>query len=348
LIKPQIYTEELAVFPIDKNTLWKEVWTVLEEGHFVIIEDYYSTGLQLMNDLKKQFRQLEQKDFKQSRNARAAFREVSHRVLLEVDDHRLLVRKAPEIPWLEKLYREEEYFAISFPDVQALNSSWQWYSKGLNIPGLSHLIHPWYGVYFPTRFEHIELFNEFLQQLAEPVKSAYDIGCGSGILSFLMKQRGIEKIMGTDLNPNAILSMNEDIKRNNYNMIEVRQGDLFADFIDEADMVVFNPPWLPEKQKNASIDQAVYYSEDLFPRFFQEAENKLNPHGKLVLLFSNLVKLTHPDDAHPIEEELEKNTRFKLNRLLQRKVASGSRKTNRNTSRRVNEKVELWILEKAK
>lgn len=141
-ISPTIYKDELAVFPIDKSTRFDEAFDILSKGNYVLVEDLYSTGLQLLNDLKKRFRNLEKADFKASRKDRTNFRTLSHRILLEVENHRLVVRKAPDIPWLQKLYPDDEYFAISFPDIQALNSSWQWYKNGINIPGLSHKIHP--------------------------------------------------------------------------------------------------------------------------------------------------------------------------------------------------------------
>ena len=42
---------------------------------------------------------------------------------------------------------------------------------------------------------------------------AYDIGVGSGILSFLLAKTGFEKIIATDSNPNAIESVQRDIER---------------------------------------------------------------------------------------------------------------------------------------
>lgn len=344
LNKPQIFTAELAVFPVDKSTAFKDVFEIISEGNFVLIEDLYSTGLQLMNTLKKRFSNLEKSNFKQSRKERGGYRELSHRILVEVENHQLLLKKAPDIPWLKKLYSEEEYFAISFPDAQALNSSWQWYKNGIAIPGLSHKIHPWYGVYFPTRFEHIELFNNWLNEYGGDKKRAYDIGSGSGILSFLLEKSGFKKVWATDINPNAIKSMEEEINKHHYKKIEFKLGKLFADENSKADLIVFNPPWLPEPTKNNHLDAAVYYSEELFSEFFQQSKERLYADGKLVLLFSNLVNLTHPDETHPIEEELKNNKRFELDKLLKKQVSKASQKTKRYGSRRSQEMVELWIL----
>lgn len=345
LISPQIYTDELAVFPVDKSSPFDDVFNIISDGNFVLVEDLYSTGLQLLNDLKKKFRNLEKPDFRTSRKDRINFRALSHRILLEVENHQLIIRKSPHIPWFKRFYPNDDYFAISFPDVQALNSSWQWYKNGIEIPGLSHKIHPWYGVYFPTRFEHIKLFNEWLKESVGENNTAYDIGSGSGILSFLLEKQGFKNIFATDINPNAILSLKEEIIKNNYIHIEARQGSFFGNIQEKADLIVFNPPWLPEPRKNAYLDQAVYFSEKLFSEFFEQASKRLQPKGKLVLLFSNLIKLTHPNHPHPIKEELNTHNRFKLDRLLQKEIDKGSQKTKRNTSRRENELIELWILQ---
>jgi len=342
--RPQIYIDELAVFPVVKNTSFEEVMEILLKGQFVLIEDYYSTGLSLLNTLKKKFKNLNKDDFNLSRKERRNFRELSHKVLLEVENHRLSVKKAPDIPWFKKLYPEEDYFVISFPDVQALNSSWQWYKNGIEIPGLLHKIHPWYGVYFPTRFEHIELFNDWLDNFGEEKKSACDIGAGCGILSFLLEKNGYKKILATDINPNAIKNMEQELEKYQYKNIKVKQGDFFAKEDEKFDLIVFNPPWLPEPASNAHLDMAVYYSKDLFPEFFKQAEGRLKPNARLVLMFSNLIKLTHPDQPHPIEDELNKNKRFVLDMLLQKSVSKGSKRTLRNTSRRAEEQVELWVL----
>lgn len=162
LIKPDIFTEELAVYPVDRSTHPDEALALLFDGNNILIEDEYQTGLVILNQLKKTLSNLKSPLFKSARQARGSYREIAHRILLEVEGHQLVVRKSPAIPWLEILYPKEKYFAISFPDIQALNSSWQWYTKGITIPGLPHKIHPYYGVYFPTRFEHIELFIDWL------------------------------------------------------------------------------------------------------------------------------------------------------------------------------------------
>ncbi|MEP1488725.1 MAG: hypothetical protein ABJK28_09885 [Algibacter sp.] len=102
----------------------------------------------------------------------------------------MTVKKSPFIGWLEKLYPEITDFLLPFPHVQGLNSAWQWYQNGISIPVLRNKIHPYYGTYFPTRFDHLILFDNWLNRYNGPKKSAIEVGIGSGVLSFQMIKHG--------------------------------------------------------------------------------------------------------------------------------------------------------------
>jgi len=107
-------------------------------GKYVIVEEFYSNGLQVSNELKRNLLlKYPDKDFQGQRDYRAAFRDASHRLLLKVKENKLIVKKAPEFGWLEILYPDVSDFYISFPDVQGMNSSWQWYKKGLEVKTLN-------------------------------------------------------------------------------------------------------------------------------------------------------------------------------------------------------------------
>ncbi|MNV07741.1 hypothetical protein D3C71_981870 [compost metagenome] len=121
-------------------------------------------------------------------------------------------------------------------------------------------------------------------------------------------------------------------------------GDLFAGSEKKSDLIVFNPPWIPLPKEVSGIDLAIYYDQELFPRFFEEAKKQLNPGGQIVLLFSNLAGLMNPQFIHPIEFELKQRKRFALVRKMTKKVAPASSKTKRKAIWRDQEFVECWIL----
>ncbi len=344
--RPEPIVSEIDVVPFHRKVNPQVAIEALLDGDYVLIVDYYGSGLRLLRELKRFVKQeYPDKSFRGQRDFRSVYHELSNRVLLDVSDNVLTVKKAPEIGWLKKLYPDISDFALPFPKVQGLNSAWQWYVKGIFIPVLKREIHPWYGTYFPTRFEHLELFEKWIGKYIGGKKSAIDIGIGSGILSFQMLRHGFEKVCGTDTNPNSIIGLHEAIGKNkDYSNLDLIHGNLFANCNVQSELIVFNPPWLPAKQEVEGLDEAIYYGPDLFPGFFSQAKKYLKPEGKLVLLFSNLAHITNFSRSHPIKKEIAEGGRFTKELLLKKSVKQASKKTKRDQNWRSAEIVELWVL----
>src|SRR5690606_30140178 len=168
---------------------------------------------------------------------------------------------------------------------------------------------------FPTRFDHLNLFDNWLKRYSGPKKTAIDVGFGSGVLSLQIVQHGFQKVFGTDINPNAVVGLTEfmgDTKLSR--KIELDLGHLFGKWEKLTELIVFNPPWLPATGNAEGLDEAIYYNEGLFPDFFAEAKKRLLPDRKLVILFSNLGQITDLAKNHPIEQELAEGGRFQLER----------------------------------
>ena len=346
LTRPQAITQELDVFVCKRKSNAAEALQMLRDGHYVLIADYYSTGLSLLRMLKDELEShLPHHTYDEQREFRSTYRKLSHQIIVPIAEHKIALRKAPSIGWLKILYPDIEHFALPFPVLQGLNSAWQWYTKGVETPVLEHKLFPYYGVYFPTRFEHLRIFDRWLQKYKGKKGFAYDIGTGSGILTFQMLRYGFRHITATDHNPNAIAGMQEEIKRRHKRLpVSLLYGDLFAGSEPEADLIVFNPPWLPATYQAQDMDSAMYYDEDLFPRFFAEAVQRLKPEGKILIFFSNLAKIHYPDVKHPIEEELKNARRFVKDSVFKKSVLPASAKTRRNQHWRRKEVVELWQL----
>jgi len=342
--EPILPGKQLALF--NRATDVKLTIKALEAGKPILITAFYSNGLLLLKELQMHLkRKLPNVSFQEQREYRSEYRKLSNLILIEIADHKLAVKKSPSIGWLEKLYPETSDFLLSFPQIQGLNSSWQWYQNGVSIPVLRNKIHPYYGTYFPTRFEHLELFDNWLKRYKGAKKSAIDVGIGSGVLSLQMIKYGFQKVFGTDTNPNAIIGLEEfmgDTKLSR--KIELDFGHLFGRWVKQTELIVFNPPWLPELHNLDNIDDAIYYNEKLFPDFFEEAKQRLLPDGKLVLIFSNLAQITNVAKEHPIEKELSEGGRFQLEKCLKKLVKAASDKTKRNQHWRSSEEVELWVL----
>ncbi len=344
--RPEPVLSEKEIFLYKRSQSSDKAIEILLKGEFVLIKDLYSNGLFLLNELKKYLKQkYSDNSFQEQRDFRSIYYETSNRILLEIANNELIVKKAPKIGWLKVLYSDIKDFMLPFPKIQGLNSSWQWYNKGIFIPVLGKNIFPYFGSYFPTRFEHLELFEEWLKKYSGEKNIVFDIGIGSGILSFQMLKHGFKKIIGTDTNPNSIIGLLKAIKKNkDYSNLQLSYGNLFANSNIIADLIVFNPPWLPTKKNIDGLDKAIYYNNNLFADFFKEAKQRLKINGKIVLLFSNLAQITDACKTNPIEEEIRKGGRFKKELYLKKPVKPASNKTKRNQNWRSSENIELWVL----
>ena len=346
LNRPEPIVSEKKLELFNRSSDVKLTIKALKTGKPVLITAFYSNGLFLLKELEMHLkRNLPNKYFLEQRAFRSEYRKLSNLILIEIADHKLAVKKAPSIGWLEKLYPETSDFLLPFVQVQGLNSSWQWYEKGVLLPVLRNKIHPYYGIYFPTRFDHLILFDNWLKRYDGLKKSAIDVGIGCGVLSFQLIKHGFQKVFGTDTNPNAIVGLTEYMKDTKLSRkIELDFGHLFGKWEKQTELIVFNPPWLPKSQDLNRLDEAIYYNENLFPDFFAAAKQRLLPDGKLVVLFSNLAQITEVSKEHPIEKEFAEGGRFQLEKCLKRPVKASSDKTKRDQHWRSSEEVELWVL----
>ena len=318
----------------------------LEAGKPVLITAFYSNGLLILKELHLYLsKKLPNETFLEQRAYRAEYHKLSNLVLIEIVANQLIVKKSPTIGWLEKLYPDTANFLLTFPQVQGLNSAWQWYVNGITIPVLRNKVHPYYGTYFPTRFDHLTLFDNWLQRYKGTKKSAIDVGVGCGVLSFLMVKHGFQKVFATDTNPNAIIGLKEFMGNTKLSRkLELDFGTLFGKWDNQTELIVFNPPWLPESDNINNLDEAIYYNENLFPEFFAAAKKRLLPDGKLLVIFSNFAQITGVTEEHPIEKELAEGGRFQLEKCFKKSVKDASDKTKRVQHWRAAEEVELWVL----
>lgn len=341
---PILSKEKVVIY--NRNVDVKSTIKALETGNNVLITEFYNNGSILIKELQQHLSEkLPNKSFKEQREFRLVYHKLSNLILIEIENHQLLVKKSPNIGWFEKLYPETKDLLLTYPQVQGLNSSWQWYKNGITIPVLRNKIHPYYGVYFPTRFEHLELFDNWLKRYSGPKKTAIDVGIGSGILAMQLVKHGFQKVLGTDTNPNAIVGLKESMGTTKLSRkIELDFASLFGKWNQPTELIIFNPPWLPETRNSENLDEAIYYNKSLFNNFFEAAKERLLPDGKLVLIFSNLAQIIGLSKENPIEQEIANGGRFQLERCFTKNVKKGSEKTKRDLNWRNKEEVELWVL----
>jgi SAM-dependent methyltransferase len=162
----------------------------------------------------------------------------------------------------------------------------EWRRKGLEVPGLEGRLHPRYGIFTPTRNEYVSLL---LQAPPPTGLRVFDIGTGTGVLAFVLLQRGAAHATGTDAEPRAVASAREDAERLGLaDRFEALEADLFPP--GRADLVVCNPPWLPELPRTR-LDRAVFDPESRFLRgFLAGLPGHLNPGGHGYLLLSDFAE----------------------------------------------------------
>lgn len=141
-------------------------------------------------------------------------------------------------------------------------------------------------IYYPR--EDSLLLAKVLEKMNLKAKKCLDIGCGSGLLSIILARQGAD-VTCTDINPIAVEVTEKNAKENSVELTALA-SDLFENVEGKFNIIVFNPPYLPE-EKNEQKD--ITYSggrrgRDVIERFIKDAEGYLENNGKVLLLISTL------------------------------------------------------------
>lgn len=229
--------------------------------------------------------------FRAERLARLREHETLSRVLVRLDEkYRLVALKhAPEVAEIcEDVWGEATGpTLVPLKALVGMIGAGEWKKRGLAVRGLKGKLHPAYGVFLPTRTEYVDLL---LRAPAPTGKRVFDIGTGSGVLSFLLLERGAASAVGTDLDPRSVACANENAVRLGFKgRFEALERDMYPD--GRAELVVANPPWIPEPWKNR-LDRAVYDEGHAFLlAFLAGLQSHLERGGEGWLLMSNLAEL---------------------------------------------------------
>ena len=341
LLRPEPVAE-CGARSVDSSVPAEECARSLVGGDFLRVVDHYRTGVVILEEVHRLLGRPDRSaPFQTRREYGRKYRTAAMRLLAPVKGHRVALEDTETIGFLERLYPGLDSFDLAFVDVQELHGGWQRHQQGTHLAVLGRKLHPFYGTYAPTRTSHLELFATWLSQYDGARSRTMDVGTGCGVLAFLLAKGGCEHVMATDSNPNAIESVSQELARwVEPPNVSVECTDLLGKGSDALDLVVFNPPWLRGDQDDL-LDRALHYQDGLFERFFDQAKDRLAVDGRVVMVFSNAIRLLQPDVPHPIEAELKRG-RFRLVSKLQRKVKPSVGPDGRR--RRTREKVEIWEL----
>ncbi|TAN39917.1 MAG: methyltransferase domain-containing protein [Candidatus Methanoperedens sp.] len=141
------------------------------------------------------------------------------------------------------------------------------------------------NVYEPSEDSFL-LADAVLSEIQESER-ILEVGCGSGLISSVIKANTKASVIGIDINPHAAKCTKE-------NGIDVIRGDLLSCIKGRFDLIIFNPPYLPtgdgERQKgwlNVALDGG-YDGRKVIYRFLEDAGRCLVPGGKILMLVSSL------------------------------------------------------------
>ena len=199
------------------------------------------------------------------------------------------LRRAPDVQLAcnEAYGRFSAPFVASLRELLGLIGAHEWRRTGVEIPALQARIHPHYGVFSPVRGEYVQLVGE--APLPKDVSLAFDIGAGTGVLSAVLAQRGIRKVVATDMDQRALSCARENLLRLELDQqVELQQADLFP--AGRAPLVACNPPWVPARP-SSSIEYAVYDPDSRMLRgFLAGLKEHLTPAGEGWLILSDLAE----------------------------------------------------------
>jgi 2-polyprenyl-3-methyl-5-hydroxy-6-metoxy-1,4-benzoquinol methylase len=346
LTKPEVFNACGPFQRVLPGTKFSDIFNSLKNGEHLCFEGTFGFALTFYSWLKKQNNlRIPVKDYQSSRKNLDQFRSLISNLMVRIHNHKAALEKAPEVPWLKDFYPEKKEFLIRFSDFLGMNGAWQWFIKGIKFPVLDQRVHPFYGVYFPTRHEHLTLFDVWLAKNTGFSK-ALDIGTGCGVLALMMLKYGIPFVHATDVNPNAVHSAALEFeKRGLQSKTLIEQAPFTGSYeTGGGDLILFNPPWIPV-QTNTELDRATYYGPGFFEKFFSTVRTKMKKETTLVLLFSDFAQAAGITGHHPIENEIQNKTRFLLIEKLEASIAQKpSARKNWLTEIRKREKVELWVL----
>ena len=116
-------------------------------------------------------------------------------------------------------------------------------------------------------------------------KSVLDIGSGSGILALAAKFSKASYVLAADINPEAV----SYLKSKSLSTIE---SDLFSNVSESFDIIVFNPPYLPEDERedksSSLITSGGKNGDEIILKFLRQAKKHLNPAGFILIVLSSL------------------------------------------------------------
>lgn len=298
------------ITPVDDRLTASEALMKVRRGEWLEYGGDFHNAKQLVQAMARRLPEPRAKGsplevFRAERRARHLEHDTLSRVLVALDgEYKLQLKRAPDVATVCKQVwgaPQGPRTLVALKTLLGMMGAAQWREKKLSVRGLTGELEPHYGVFTPTRTEYLELLPNASWVQG---KTVFDIGTGTGVLSLLMLQRGAAKVVATDIEPRAVVNARVNAQRlgvaAKFTAVE---ADLFPE--GKADLVMCNPPWIPETPKNR-IDRAVFDDGgQMTSRFLHGLREHLYPGGRGLLLLSDLAVLLGLRPAEWVDQQFE-------------------------------------------
>lgn len=292
-----------SVTPIDDTTTANDAYRMAAAGTHMVFSGDYHNARQLLSAVARRVpdgagsrkrrsgsaEPTTAERFYRYRQARTQRARVLSRLLIPVDQGpRIDLARAPDVSdvWANSFEPVERPTLMSLQELLGAIGAEQWRSNGVYVESLDARIHPHYGTFAPVRGEYLDLVAS-----AElpGLRTAFDIGTGTGVLAAILAKRGVAEVVGTDSQQRAVACANA-----NFEQLHLRgraialQLDMFPE--GRADVVVCNPPWLPGTPQTL-LDYAIYDPKSAMLRaFLRGLPEHLTLGGEGWLVISDLAE----------------------------------------------------------
>ena len=137
-------------------------------------------------------------------------------------------------------------------------------------------------IYYPK--EDSFLLNEQVKIYSKN-KSVLDMGSGSGIQAETAIKSEAKSVLATDIDKESLDLINSK-------SIPCKKSDLFKNVKSKFDLIIFNPPYLPEDEREDEESRKATTGgkngDEIILKFLEQSKNHLNENGKILLLISSL------------------------------------------------------------